>query len=502
MRGGLWVVFSTYWIMAFGFGVNVLLTRMLGPEVFGLYVLALFLVQALRLQTKLGVGYAFVSYGEVSGRTLGTYIGLDLAAIVLGVALPLLLVPLLPPLLVAQGYSLADATAVVQVSSVLAVGAGLQGVWTTGYMLLEREMHFGPVSLLHSVCFPLSFLPALVLALLGAGVWSLVAHTLVFYTLLIIGMVWLLRRYTPYIWHLRWRFDLRLAWRLLIFGGVVGLGTLATLLLTQLDDMYIGVLVGLSALGFYDRAYRIAQWPGLLLSSLINRTIFVTYVHMQGDRARLQQMVARVIWLITTLAVPLALAILLAAPDLVVLLYGESWLPAALFLRILVVFSVVQPFWEHASKLFLAMGKPRLSLWIMGTQALTLLVAGLPFTLFWGALGTCAAAALAFAVGLGLIYRNIRREVALDLGRALAPPLGISLLVLLGYVALNRLTGLNDWPLLVRIGAKGMYGVGAFAGLLLLFQPRTTYEQVAYLIRLFTQRRSTTTVVRTKEMSR
>ncbi len=59
VRGGFWVALSSYWTIAFGFAVNIALTRMLAPEAFGTFALAMFFSSPLNLRPKVGVGQAF-----------------------------------------------------------------------------------------------------------------------------------------------------------------------------------------------------------------------------------------------------------------------------------------------------------------------------------------------------------------------------------------------------------------------------------------------------------
>ncbi len=478
LRGGLWVLLSSYWMLGFGFAINIVLARLLAPEVFGSFALALFFAQVLRLQNKLGIAHAFIQRPGLSDEALSTFVLLELAAALAG----LLLTLAAAPLLLWAGYSLQ----VVQVVLALAVAALFEGVGGTGNIILEKLLRFRQVSLMQSILFPLSYVPVLWLALRGAGVWSLAAQPLVYYVLQTGGALWLLRAAVlPGRLSLRgWRFDAALARHFVGFGGVVGLGLLATTLLTQLDNFYIGSFVGLGVLGLYDRAYRLAQWPGLLLSNVIKRTAFVAYARLQDDHARLRQAAELVLWLIGVVALPLALALFLTAPDLVRLLYGERWLPAAPFVRVLALFAVVQPVWENASQLCVALGKPRLPLRFMGVQAALLALAGLPLTLWGGAAGTCGAVALAFVVGLLLIGRALRHELSLHLGRALALPLLLALVLGAGYLPLAEAVGLHSLPLPWRVLLVGGYACGGCWGLLLLLRPRATVARLRVLWRV------------------
>lgn len=479
VRGGLWVMLSSYWMVGAGFVANIVLTRLLDPEAFGVFALAMFFAQLFRLQPKLALGQAFAQHKEITGEALGTYVVMELLTIGIGILLTILAAPVL----VYFGY----ATLVVQVSLALALAAALEGLVAMSNILLEKEFLFGPISLLQSILFPLSYIPAFWLAYTTGSVWSIVIQNATYYLCLLIGTLWLVYHQAGHIWRTHWSVHLTLARHFLSFGCTVGLGLLATMLLTQLDNFYIGTFAGLTMLGFYDRAYRTAQWSGTLMSSLIARTAFYTYARLQDDRVRLQKSVTMMVWLINILAFPLALALFVVAPDLIALLYGERWLPATLFLRVLALYSIVRPLWENASTFFVAIGKPRQSTFFMLVQVIILAVAGIPFTLSWGAIGTCVAVGLAFAVGLLLIARTMRQEIALNLIQMLAIPILISVIVIAGYFLLSRLTPLNELPLLLRLGLKGAYVGVAFYGLMLLLQPHATREHIGYIWRLVRQ---------------
>jgi len=473
VRGGLWVTLSSYWMIGFGFLANIFLTRLLFPEAFGTFSLAMFFAQLFRLQPRLGLGRAFAQYKGQSHEGIGTYVILESLAALGSVAIGLLAVPVL----LRVGYG-EDVT---RVSIALLFAAILESFAGIGNTLLDKELHFADSSLVQSIAFPLSYAPAFWLATHDGGVWSLVAQTFTFSLFSLIGIWWMLHHRWPHFRTQRWHFDKALARRFLRFGLTVGLVTLAGMLLTQLDNFFIGTFVNATELGYYDRAYRLAQWPALLLNALLARAAFYTYARLQDDPVRLRKTVEMVLWLTITLSMPVLLILLITAPDLLTLLYTARWLPSTLFLRILVMFALVRPLLMNANQLFIAIGKPGLTMRYNVVQLAVLAVAGLPFTLMWGALGTCFAVGLTLAVGIVLNYRRVRLETGINLGRLLATPGLVALVILAGYWVLNRYTGLTELPLATRVVLKGVYAGAAFVVLSLLVQPRTTRARLDYV---------------------
>lgn len=481
IRGGLWVALGSYSTIGFGFMANILLTRLLTPDAFGTFALAMFFAQLLRLEPKLGLAQAFGQHKELSEEAIGTFLFLNVPIILGGFLLTLLAAPIL----LEVGYDVS----VVHVMLVLALAALLESASGLAGVMLDKELRFAPLSLLQSLVFPLSYMPAFWLATHGGGVWSLVSQTLT-YSALLLGTWWLTRRQLPAIWRMRWRFSRPLARQFLGFGVTVGLWFMAGMLFSQLDNFFIGTFVGLTALGYYDRAYRMAQWPALLFNMILSRTAFYTYAQLQDDRPRLDKTAAMVTWGIGMIAIPLALAILIAAPDIVVLLYGERWLPSALFLQTLIAFFVIRPHLENAGVLLNAIGKPARAAVLTWAQVGVVGIAGVPLTLQWGALGTCAAVGLALLVGSVVAFEYVRREAFNPL-KVLGPLLSVGILILLGYwlglqfLLPDDMSGNIPAERPLRLVAKGAYVFVAFFVLAFALDPQGMSERARYIWRLW-----------------
>ena len=476
VRGGLFVAASSYFNILFGFLANLVLTRLLAPEAFGTFALAMFFFSLLNLRPKIGVGQAFAQRPQTTGELIGTHLALDVAAGLASFVLALIAAPIL----LAFGY----ARPVVWVTLALAAVGISDSVMGTAWVLLDKELLFGRVSLVTTLAFPLSYVPAFALAVRGGGYWSLVAQNATYALLLLVGLWWACRRYLPQVWQMRWRFDKVIAREFLRFGAMVGLATIARIFVVQFDNFLVGSLVSVETLGFYDRAYRIAQWPALLVGSVLTRTAFYAYTKLQNDAARLTKTFTMTSWLVTTLALPLALAIFASAPDLVRLLYGDRWLPSALFLRFLVVYSLLRPLLDNAGSLFVAVGQPQRRTVVRAVQAVALIAVATPLTLAYGAVGTCVGVGIAFVVGLVLTYRYVRQTVALSLKDAFAAPALAAALSMAAYLLLASSVDLNVLPLAVRVVVKATFAVAGFFAVMLAAQPKRLIERSSYVWRL------------------
>lgn len=473
VRGSFWLALGSYFQLVWGFGANLILTRLLQPEDFGTYALALFWFSLLNLRTKVGVGQALAQRKETTPALVGTHLGLDLAAglgtlVVLGMA---------APVLVGLGYP-SDLGWVML--SLGAVGL-LEAAGATPLILLDKSLLFHRTALIQGLAFGVSYGPAIWVALNGGGYWAIVTQNAVYAGLTAVGTWWAVRG-VPGAAFSGWRFDPTVARDLVRFGVTVGLATLGAMFLTQFDNFLVGTFAGVAALGFYDRAYRTAQWPSTLLNVVVNRGAFYTYARLRDDPPRLHRTGTMLLWLILMAGIPVALGAVLAAPELIRVLYGERWLPAAPLLQLLVVYSVCRPLWETAAALFTALGRPGLNTTFTAFQAAVLAGVGLPLTLLWQAAGTALAVGLTFSLGLGVTYRQVFRLTGIDLWAELRP-------FLLGAVAVG-VSGWVAWGLFppldpaVQLGLKFGYAFGAFWLVMLGLRPRLTTGRLAYVVRL------------------
>lgn len=478
-QGGLWVTFSSGWQLMFGFAANIILTRLLMPSAFGEFALAMFFAQLVTIHQKIGLGRAFVHFRETSGNAMGTYLILEGLAIIIGIIFMVILMYLLPNF----GYS----RSILNVCIVLFISLAIEAMGAIAIILLEKDLFIKDVSLLRGITFPLSYIPAFLGALNGAGVWSIVFQNMTNSILLFIGSSLIVSWRVPHILRLRWKFDRSLALKYLRFGVVIGATATAGMLFMKLDNFFIGTFVGITILGFYDRAYNTAQWPGTFSSIVLARSVFFIYNQLQDDVDRLKKTASMVTWLVTTFSFPLGVTMFIAAPDLIVLLYGESWLPCSQFLRILIIYTTLRPLHENAVNLLFAIGKPHLTTRFHGVQLILLVILGLPLTLVWKAIGTCIAVVLAFLPGLIMAYYDIAKLIPYKPLSNMVPAAMASLITVTCYVILNQIIPLGDAPIPNRLAIKVIFSFVLFSFLLYIFQPKVARDRLLYIISLIKQ---------------
>lgn len=289
------------------------ISRLLDPVAFGLMALANLVVLLAQFLVRMGLASALVQRPVLSDEDVraAASAGLAVGAACYGV------VWVAAPA-VAGLFRAPDLAPVLRV---LGVSFLFEGFSMTGMGLLRRQLRFRELSVITVATYVLGYLVVGVgLALAGAGVWSLVAGSLVSGASQALWQYALLRH--PVRPVRRWRpyrevcgYGLRLSGaHLLDYAG------------SNLDNLAVGRVAGTAALGQYSRGYYLAFQPlRWYLTQALTQVLFPHLSRIQADAARLRRASASVLGLAAVAVFPVCAGMAVAAPQLVRVVLGPQW---------------------------------------------------------------------------------------------------------------------------------------------------------------------------------
>ncbi|MGE3918000.1 MAG: oligosaccharide flippase family protein [Hyphomicrobiaceae bacterium] len=291
---------------------QVVLARLLGPETFGLYAVAIVIILLSSLFADVGLAYGLIQRPHVSNddiRFVFTW------QVILGLAVSLLLLVAAP--LIARLYGDPRLTEIV---AVLAPGCLINAAAATAGALLRREMDFKTINVVGIVAYAAGFLLlAIPLALAGAGVMSLVLAYLVQSLATLLMQYWVVRHsLRPLLWQPE-------APGLLRFGLTVLVTNLLNWAMNGIDRAIVGSALGLSAAGLYATAYNLISAPLLTGLSLLQSVFYSASAKVQDDRAQLARGLRTLLGAVMLFAAPLFVGIAAVAETFFVTLYGTRW---------------------------------------------------------------------------------------------------------------------------------------------------------------------------------
>lgn len=293
---------------------NLVLTRLLFPEAFGLMALVQLVMFGLTMFSDLGIQASIIQDKKgVDPRFLDTAWAIQIArGVVLWLATWLLAMP------IANFY---DAPLLADLLPVAGLTALFQGFNSTRIATASREIRLGRLTLLQLGAQLAGLLVMIALAYHTRSVWALVIGGLVT-PALIAGL-----SHVVLPGHRnRLRFDKEAAQSLIGFGKYIFLASLAGFLIAQADRAILGRLVSLETLALYNIAFFLATVPLMLTRKLINTVLFPLYAaRPPGESAANLRDVARARLLIALAMVALSAVLAIVGNALVVFLYDPRY---------------------------------------------------------------------------------------------------------------------------------------------------------------------------------
>ncbi len=312
LSGTVWMMSGSMVLVVLRFITLMILARLLTPEDYGLVGAAMIVVNFAQLFSQLGLGPALIQRPSLEERHLRTaFTVFTITGILFGSVI------LASAPLIAGFFHKNDLIPILRVAG---IAFPLQGLAATPTALLSRELKFRSLAKINVLTyFGGSGIVGIGMALLGFGAWALVGALLA--QLLINVIVLLFVKPFPK----APMFD-RLAFNELVhYGGGFTIGRILNYVASQGDNLVVGRWLGVEALGFYDRAYQMLVFPANLFGNIIDQVSFPSMAKVQNSPERLALAYRRGIALTALIYLPMSVAIVALAPELVRVILGPSW---------------------------------------------------------------------------------------------------------------------------------------------------------------------------------
>jgi len=410
------------------FIVNILLARILDKGDFGIAGMAMLVTLAISLVNDSGLGTSLVQRKEITENQKSTLFWGSLAF-----GLILFAVALLGSGPLAQFFRQPRAQAVFIVQ---ALGFIIGSLGIVHKAQLVREMNFKRLSLIEMTSMAASGVVAVVLALSGAGVWSLVLNLLMRDTVVVL-MVWRFSTWRPKL-YFRWS-----TFRELFGFSAKVLGNdVAILLNTNADISLVGRYLGDQALGAYSLALNLVKLPVTQLSAVVTKVAFPACSAVQSDLPTFRRGFRTAITYISMITFPLLIGLGLFAREFILLFLGAKWLEMVWPLILLVPMAMLKSVGTIKGSVLKAVGRPEIEFW-WNVIYLAPLAAAIYFGTRYGLVGVSAAFTTLYVLTFPIIQTLTNRQVQLtnyDFLIALKPAAASGLFMLaggLGFKALN-----------------------------------------------------------------
>jgi O-antigen/teichoic acid export membrane protein len=198
------------------------------------------------------------------------------------------------------------------------------------------------------------------------------------------------------------------------YGKWVLAAQVMTFLSQQGDNAFIAKVLGMTPLGYYQVASRVAEVPVTGFSQVVGEVALPSLSALHADRDRLRDWYFTAQRAVLTAHGLFLVPVLLLGAPLTRRLLGARWMPIVPTLKILAVAMVLRSVVTVGGTLFNALGVPRIGYQVTAVRALLMAAAIYPFAHVLGLEGV-AIAVLIGVVGATLFYaRTLHATLGID----------------------------------------------------------------------------------------
>lgn len=464
IRGVGWSAVRNWGSRLITFVVYAVLARALSQSAIGLVALAGTYVAFVRVFVNQGFAEAIIQREDVDDEHLDTAFWTNLGLAVVAMGLTVALAPQ-----IAWVFGEPELVPIIRWLSPSFLLAALQGVQQS---IFERRLDYRTLAIREFSAAVAGGVVGITMAVMQQGVWSLVGLFLTERVVAVI-VLWLASD---------WRPGLRVTCRHFQDLFQFGINILGTNLLyyvnSRADTLIVGAVLGPAALGLYDVAYKLYQSALDLITLTISSVAFSAFSRMQDDRDRMRNAFYTATQTVAVIAFPAFVGGMAVAPELVEVLFGETWIPeSATVFRVLAVIGMLHSVFYFHPGIIMACNKPAWRLGISLMNAVGNLIAfsiAVPFGIVAVAAAYVIRGFVLAPVEIYLVRRLIRLDVSEYL-RRLALPLGCALVM--GAAVFGLAQALEGtFTLFIRVPLLTLAGAALYTACLRLVGPQLFHK--------------------------
>ncbi len=440
-------------------GGTIVLARLLEPEDFGVFGIALLFVGLATRFGNIGFGLALVQREEIEDAHVSSLFVVNLwlfsgIAVLLMWAAPVI-------------GSYFDNPLSGEVLFVLAVLFFLNPFSSVARALLQRRMEFKATALAGTLRNIAGMLIAIVFAWKGLGVWSLVYSEIIRSLLTLMVLMFYAR------WWPRLIYKHTAMKELFSFGIFIFFKRLLTYGSDKADFFIVGKELGVVSLGFYEKAYSLMNISIKELGNRMEPILFRAFSMIQNEQGRALAAYKKVLLTFSLISYPIFFGLASVAPPFVYLLFGEKWMTSVIPLQIMCFSGPFRLQLKVVTIVLNAMGKVRTET-VLRASALILLMIGCGIGSKWGIIGVATAVTIVIgilSVAVTVYFSRVAQLSFFSLIRPQVSPFVASVcMYAMVFFVQNWLLGEDAFSFLALLISVTL-GMLVYVGILLILRP-------------------------------
>lgn len=325
------------------FVIIVVLARILTPEEFGLIGMITVFTGFAAMFGSLGFSSALIQKKSISEYHYSSVFWLN---IIVGLILTIIIIGTSP--LISKFYNeprLKTMTILIGFTFII------NAFGITQKTRLYRDMKFNKLAFIELLSIACAGLTALILALYGFGVWSLVWQAISLASIRTI-LFWIKSSWRP-----KPIFNRRAIKDLLGFSSNMLGVYILRYWIKNADKILIGKFFGSNMLGIYNRAVGIMLLPQREINLVLSRVMFPAFSRIQHDKDKIKRIYLKSISIISLITFPMMIGLFIVSDHFILAVYGSKWAGVIPILRIFCFAGLIQSITSTTGWIYQSQGR-------------------------------------------------------------------------------------------------------------------------------------------------
>ncbi len=366
-----------------------IISRIFSPKEFGLYGIAALVIAFLEILVETGVNVVLVQ----EKNSIQKYLNTAWVVSILRGMLIATIIFILAPFISSFFNSKASLSLIVLISVI----PFIRGFINPAIIIYQKELKFKNEFYFRFFIFFIESIVIILTALLTRNINSLILG-LIAGALFEVILSFIVIRQRPI-----FSFQSKLVKEVLHKGKWVTAGGIFNYLFQNIDDIFVGKILGTASLGFYQMAYKISILPITEIADVLSKVTFPLYAKIADDRSRLRRAFFKTFSVSIFFSLLFGFILINFTRDIVVIVLGEKWITIVPFLKILTGFGVIRGISGSISTLFLAVKKQKYTSITILVSFLALIIMIVPFINSLGLIGVSYAVLISSIVSLPIM---------------------------------------------------------------------------------------------------
>ena len=347
-----------------GLIANLILTILLSPTIFGMYITVLSIISLLNYFSDIGLAASLIQKKDIIDDDIKTTFTVQQILIIM-----LVIIGYLSSSFIKEFYNL-PAEGVYLLWGLL-LAFFISSLKTIPSVFLERKIQFQKIVLVQIIENTVFYALTIILAVLNFGIMSFT------YAVIARAIVGLIAMYSISFWLRTVGISTKSLKQLLSFGIPFQASSFLALFKDDLITLFLGKVLGFEGLGYIGWAKKWAESPIRIIMDNISRVLFPVISRIQSDKQKISKLIEKLLNYQTTLLAPTMIGLALLMEPLVnVIPRYNKWTPALPFFYMFCLSAFFSSYSTPFMNLFNALGKVKISFsfmlfWTVTTWLLT-----------------------------------------------------------------------------------------------------------------------------------